>query len=235
MAETEGSKPKEPRAGPIRTWIRQDPWVAITGGLGLVLYGVLRLAYSMFYANLGLRPEDVGFGYAEILSQSLAGLVVMLLLFLGMSLIPVFFYGLLFTGLLDTSVKYAGANKSVKPGGPEDKWTWRAALIAVAFVGFLALVLWIILFAPDVIRQWTGIGIALIVGAVFVSRGLLFTVRTGWKDFAIRYRRWVFGALVVSVSLVLSTYFLAPHLDGAAVRRGQAVSATLEGWCLSRA
>lgn len=50
---------------------------AILGVLGLVLYGLLRQAYSEFFGAFGLRPEDVGFGYATVLVRSPGFILVM--------------------------------------------------------------------------------------------------------------------------------------------------------------
>jgi hypothetical protein len=46
--------------------------------LGLLLYGVLRVAYSRFYGELGLAPDDLGLGYLELLVQSAVGAVGLL-------------------------------------------------------------------------------------------------------------------------------------------------------------
>jgi hypothetical protein len=53
-----------------------DHWVVVTTLASALIYGSLRIAYSGFYAQLGLRPEDVGLGYAEVLAQTVTGLVV---------------------------------------------------------------------------------------------------------------------------------------------------------------
>ena len=53
-------------------------WLAAAG---LALYVILRLAYSTFYQPLGVSPEDLGFGYLDILSQAAVGFVVLVLVF----------------------------------------------------------------------------------------------------------------------------------------------------------
>jgi hypothetical protein len=40
---------------------------------------VLRVDYGLFYDRFGLKPEDVGLGQAELISQSLAGVVLILI------------------------------------------------------------------------------------------------------------------------------------------------------------
>jgi hypothetical protein len=47
---------------------------------GLVFYGVLRLAYALFYQPLGVTPEEAGLSYAETIAQSA---LVLLLLAVG--------------------------------------------------------------------------------------------------------------------------------------------------------
>jgi hypothetical protein len=46
---------------------------------GLAVYVILRLAYSAFYEPLGVNPEDLGFGYLEILAQAAVGFVGLVL------------------------------------------------------------------------------------------------------------------------------------------------------------
>lgn len=56
--------------------------------LGLVLYGVLRLSYLYFYQQLRTSPEEVGYGYSEILVEALPGAIeVFVLLFLTLLVI----------------------------------------------------------------------------------------------------------------------------------------------------
>jgi hypothetical protein len=55
--------------------------VSATTALGIVTYAVLRVDYALFYDRFGLKPEDVGLGQAELISQSLSGVVLMLVLF----------------------------------------------------------------------------------------------------------------------------------------------------------
>ena len=50
-------------------------YVQTVGALGILLYGLLRLAYVFFYTRLRTTPEEVGYGYARILSESIAGAV----------------------------------------------------------------------------------------------------------------------------------------------------------------
>jgi hypothetical protein len=41
--------------------------------LGVVLYGILRLAYVFFYLQVRTTPEEVGYGYSRVLSESVVG------------------------------------------------------------------------------------------------------------------------------------------------------------------
>ena len=60
------------------TTIVRDYLPAI-GTLGLVLYGLLRLAYMFFYVRLRTTPEEVGYDYVRVLSESIAGAVELIL------------------------------------------------------------------------------------------------------------------------------------------------------------
>jgi hypothetical protein len=63
------------RAG---SWLvaKASSLVPAVGLIGAIVYGILWLAYSHFYEGLGLRPEDVGLSYADILSRSVSGMVL---------------------------------------------------------------------------------------------------------------------------------------------------------------
>ena len=55
--------------------------MSATTALGVVTYAVLRFDYGLFYDRFGLKPEDVGLGQAELISQSVSGVVLILILF----------------------------------------------------------------------------------------------------------------------------------------------------------
>jgi hypothetical protein len=59
----------------LATWALGNPLSVVTV-LGLCLYGFLRYVYARFYSPLGVKPEEVGLGYGEILSQSVMGLLL---------------------------------------------------------------------------------------------------------------------------------------------------------------
>jgi hypothetical protein len=61
----------------VARWCVEHWQVAITI-TGLITYGYLRLSYDLFYGTFGLRPEDVGLGYADVLAQTVLGLIVFL-------------------------------------------------------------------------------------------------------------------------------------------------------------
>jgi hypothetical protein len=49
--------------------------VPLSGLAAAVIYGVLRLSYALFYQPLRATPEEVGYGYVEILAGQLIGAV----------------------------------------------------------------------------------------------------------------------------------------------------------------
>ena len=58
-------------------WATDAPTVLAV--LGIVLYAVLRIAYSLFYNNFGLTPDDLGLSYLDLLIQSAVGTVILLM------------------------------------------------------------------------------------------------------------------------------------------------------------
>ena len=49
---------------------RLKGWLSLSEVFALIFYAVLRLAYLQFYVPFGLRPEDVGIGKTELLTQA---------------------------------------------------------------------------------------------------------------------------------------------------------------------
>jgi hypothetical protein len=60
-------------------WMVQHA-VPLAGVLGAALYGVLRLSYVFFYLQLRATPEEVGYGYVQILAGQLVGALELVLL-----------------------------------------------------------------------------------------------------------------------------------------------------------
>jgi len=54
--------------------------VPLTGVIGAALYGVLRLAYVFFYLWLRATPDEVGYGYSQVLSDELIGAIELVVL-----------------------------------------------------------------------------------------------------------------------------------------------------------
>jgi hypothetical protein len=63
---------------PLTVFIR-DHLPAI-GAVGIVLYGLFRLAYSFFYIRLRTTPEEVGYTYTRVISESIVGALELILL-----------------------------------------------------------------------------------------------------------------------------------------------------------
>jgi hypothetical protein len=120
----------------LATWALGNPLSVVTV-LGLCLYGFLRYVYARFYSPLGVKPEEVGLGYGEILSQSVMGLLLFsALMFLLLLLITV----LVITG----AVVWAGLFLAVRAGIREDK------RIGIAFLGVMAAAVTLIVLADAV-------------------------------------------------------------------------------------
>ena len=54
-------------------------FLAVFTALGVVAYGILRLAYLQFYSQFKAIPEEAGLGKAELLGQALVGPIVLAL------------------------------------------------------------------------------------------------------------------------------------------------------------
>jgi hypothetical protein len=54
--------------------------VPLVGVAGAALYGVLRLAYVFFYLWLRATPDEVGYGYSQVLSDELIGAIELVVL-----------------------------------------------------------------------------------------------------------------------------------------------------------
>jgi hypothetical protein len=84
-------RPPEPLTAPLRpepgnrdgsnalNWMVHYA-VPLVGVAGAALYGVLRLAYVFFYLWLRATPDEVGYGYSQVLSDELVGAVELVVL-----------------------------------------------------------------------------------------------------------------------------------------------------------
>ena len=62
------------------SWLEHLPSLpAVIAVLGVVAYAALRYAYSRFYSPLGVLPEEVGIGYAQVLAYAGPSLFLLLL------------------------------------------------------------------------------------------------------------------------------------------------------------
>jgi hypothetical protein len=86
MKTSEAVSPVRSRdsGSPVLDWIMSYA-VPLIGVIAAALYGVLRLAYLFFYLRLRASPDEVGYGYSQVLADELIGameLVVLVALFL---------------------------------------------------------------------------------------------------------------------------------------------------------
>jgi hypothetical protein len=99
-----------------------------TTAIGLITYGLLRLDYGLFYVRFGLKPEDIGLGQAELISQSLVGVLLMLvvvlveLLFLAISV-----------WIIQVLVRKMG--RDIRESA--EKYGWAHALLIIAILVFV--------------------------------------------------------------------------------------------------
>jgi len=69
--------------------------VPLVGVIGAALYGVLRLAYLFFYLWLRATPDEVGYGYSQVLSDELIGAIELVVLAAAVISIAGFAIGIL--------------------------------------------------------------------------------------------------------------------------------------------
>lgn len=197
VAMAEGERPNDDAQGHPRWESAPAGWLkaaaSTSTALGLLTYALLRVDYALFYRRFGLKPEDVGLGQAELISQSLSGVVLLLaLLFFELLLfaLMVLFIGVLgrelgrefrdirqryglLTALLIASTLVAAILGQVMGGTRAGPWV----LLAVGLVA-----LWWLLWRVGW-RNMAGVtnqqALAMLVVVVF-TLSLAFRLSPGW-------------------------------------------------------
>src|SRR5690349_421350 len=80
--------------------------VPLAGVIGAALYGVLRLAYVFFYLWLRATPDEVGYGYSQVLADELIGAIELVILTASVIAITVFAISILVSLAKHATVKY---------------------------------------------------------------------------------------------------------------------------------
>jgi hypothetical protein len=118
--------------------------------MGVVLYGVFRLAYLFFYLKLRTTPEEVGYGYSRILAESVIG---------ALELVMLFFLPLLLVGLVIHAGLVAWRKRRHDRHGSHDRQsreeTLRQPFQRIAIRAFAASVVMIVVILP-VLAWWQG-------------------------------------------------------------------------------
>jgi hypothetical protein len=197
----------------VVTWAGANPLIGLTLG-GLFLYGALRLDYSLFYGRFGIKPEDVGLGYGEVLSQSVAGLVVyaVILLVISALLRPHAFLG-------------------IRGTGPIRFFSVRRVMVGVTLVvGALCILAFVLVLRTDLF--------GLAYAASGAAGGISLLALFGHEIFALgdqprtRLESWM-AALRAWIPIIVIYTLLAASLgalvDGAKVHNGQSTHLTFLG------
>lgn len=87
--------------------------VPLTGVIGAALYGVLRLAYVFFYLWVRATPDEVGYGYSQVLSDELIGAIELVVLIAVM----IFIAAVVTSTLVPLARRAAGRRKSAARAG----------------------------------------------------------------------------------------------------------------------
>lgn len=145
----------------LAAWLADKPLETL-GLLGVLAFGLLRFAYGQFYGRLGVSPEDVGLGYAEILGQAAVGLLLIFLLLAGLSLayLVVFWFWALLLG------RFWGLGRRIAHDVRQEPRLLRWYLPGLAILA-LATVVFVVL--PDWVA-WTVIAVVLLFGVVAAAR-----------------------------------------------------------------
>ena len=192
--------------------------------LGIGLYAVLRLAYARFYEPFGLSPDELGFGYLELLAQSAIGAVVLLLVFALLAWIYVAFFVAVSQDLVDDMRPALDfARRRLGPG--RTAVAARSAL-ALGALGLLTLLFWLlgtdVLLAAaiaGVIVYW---GFWVARGSRRILRGLGRRPREQEPAAGRRWRRALAAAAIVPVLLAGTTLVAQANMDAQSVRDGRA-------------
>jgi hypothetical protein len=111
--------------------------VPLVGIVGAALYGVLRLAYLFFYLRLRASPDEVGYGYSQVLADELIG-AIELVIIVALILIPIAIIAILSIRLV---LRVSPRWRSRLAAQPAD-WAMRGRrLLLVCFIAAIPVVL----------------------------------------------------------------------------------------------
>jgi hypothetical protein len=201
-------------SGGVARSVTSNPVFLLTA-LGLILYGILRLANAIFYERLGVKPEEVGLGYAETLSQSAVGVLVILAL--GFAL---FGFVILFLGVVVPASLREMRDQS--PRAP----TWFESLLLVALLltvigGVTAHFVWGAQIYGDVTK------------AVFGAVGVLGWIHELWAERHARdlkrLARPALATIAIAVASTVALILVGAWDDLRGVRAGQVRHPTFFG------
>jgi len=219
----------EPQNPPLARWLEKT--TAILALLGLFLYGILRVNYSIFYGNLGLTPEVMGLGYADLLTQSLAGLALIavgLLLFM-----VIFFVRVIAWGLYETKSEAGKEALAVKQPSTSSRGRHIEWFVTIAIALGLLYFLVTSLYSSEGIVNPFALQAAL-------SLILLYALRAGTYDpsprqqelFRLVKRRYARALGVYSLIAVITVLAILPILaisDSNEVKHGRSSHFTVFG------
>jgi hypothetical protein len=192
---------EEKPAGGVARSVAANPVFVVTA-LGLILYGLLRLANSLFYDPLAVKPEEVGLGYSETLSQSAVGVFAVLLT--SLALFGIFLVLLIFGWAL------------VRRGAGEDEGKLDDVLSGVVVVALLG---------GAIVRFWVTSHVSDVVYAVIEGAFVLWIFYLVWREIRSgRVKRLVplaGGAFALSVVLTVAAVMFQAWGDSRGVRDGE--------------
>jgi hypothetical protein len=116
-AQPAAAKPDDPGehdGSAVLNWMVRYA-VPLAGVIGAALYGVLRLAYVFFYLWLRATPDEVGYGYSQVLSDELIGAIELVVLIAAMTFIAAIAVSILVPLARRAAGRYASAAAGIRP------------------------------------------------------------------------------------------------------------------------
>jgi hypothetical protein len=207
-------KPARPFLTGLGAWATDAR--TVLAALGIVLYAVLRIAYSVFYHKFGLTPDDLGLSYLDLLIQSAVGTVILLMAIFVVTAAAVAVYAGIVT---DQYAKQEGESHPTKP------WVDRAVALGTVALLVLALYGAYVVDSP----------------ALYIPAFLLLTVHTliaGIKRIKSeltgkRHTRWrmALGTIALAtLGLAIFSLLVRAERDATRVQLGHASSFTVLGF-----
>lgn len=189
--------------------VERGIWSTIAGSvalIGLILYGMLRFSYDLFYKPFGLGLGDLEIGYGELLAESAVGFVVLLLAFAIVWAPSVLLWSIFVRKAWNSSRNFRERLRDSKAGK-----ALGATYLVVLLVGF---------FGPFELLRWFA-ALALLVTPLVATAGILWNEYG--PDLGPRARRMGHHGRTYVIATITTLVFAFAAMVTAAVSDSEAV------------